>query len=80
MIVQFTYYLDHEWNGVVDLHLILDVTEARDPYGTGDSPTQLEVEFVSCVASDGNDYDFSTLHKYDVDKITELACDKHRGY
>lgn len=79
MIVQFTYPLDHEWNGVVDLHLILDVTETHDPYGTGDSPTQLEVEFVSCVASDGNDYDFTNLSNFDVTKISKIACDKYRG-
>lgn len=78
MIVQLDYILQTDADPVT-LSLVLSVTEERDPYGTGDSPAQLDVELEKCTASDGGFYDFSIMHKYDVDKITELACDKYRG-
>ena len=79
MIVNIDYRLNDEEQGVVMLDLTLDVTEENDPYGTGDSPAQLNVEFLTCVT--GNEpYDVYALHKYDVDKITKLACDKYREY
>lgn len=78
MIVQLDYILETDADPVI-LNLILDVTETCDPYGTGDSPTQLEVAIEKCTASDGGFYDFSIMHKYDVYKISKLACDKYRG-
>ena len=80
IIIQLDYRLNDEIYGVVMLDLLLMVTEEKDPYETGDSPTTLTVEFVSCIADNGRDYDFTNLHKHNVDKITKLACDKHRGY
>lgn len=64
----------------VGLHLILDVTVENDPFGTGDSPSQYYVNLISCVADNGEDYDFTNLSKYDVCQIEKFACEKVRGY
>ena len=79
MIVEIVYRLETDAEPAI-LNLVLSVTETHDPYGTGNSPTQLEVEFVSCVASDGNDYEFTNLSNFDVTKIGKIACNKYRGY
>ncbi len=78
MIVHLDYILETDEELII-LNLVLKVTETCDPYSTGDSPAQLNVELEKCTASDNGFYDFSIMHKYDVGKIIKLACNKYRG-
>lgn len=67
------YRLHKDDGSVAIVELLLKVTLELDPYGTGDSPAQYNVQFESCISDDSEQYDFTNLHKHDIAKIEKLA-------
>ena len=73
--VEFQYSIENEDGEEVILEVSCNVTMERDPFGTGDSPTEYEVTDVEL---DG--YDWDSLHSYYQQRIEQKAVELFRGY
>lgn len=89
--IEFDYVLEDYYNPISEgyerktLEVQCIVEEELDPYGTGDSPAQLNVKCASIVDKEdntGKQFDLLGDDRigYHAKRIERIACDKYRGY
>ena len=67
---------DHDDEIIVDC--LVDTYAERDPYGTGDSPTQYMIDVVK-VTHDGNDYEWTDQQEEDIiEQVMEYLAEDAR--
>ena len=65
---------------VEDHQVTANISECRDAYGTGDSPTLYEVELLEIIDPDGNVIYESDLSRFFYDEIIDKAIETFKGY
>lgn len=60
-------------------HITFSIDECRDAYGTGDSPTLYDVEFISIEDEDGNLIDENDLGRFFYDELIQEAINTYTG-
>ena len=65
-----------EYKGI-KLDCYVNVTVTRDPLGTGDSPTEYDVDYDYINLHD-DDIDIYALLENDIDKISDLVIEKYK--
>lgn len=63
----------------IDLDCKVKVTTTHDVYGTGDSPSETDVEFDWITLQNNSTEDLMPLLENDMDKITDLVLAAYRG-
>lgn len=67
---------DFELNGY---QVTADVTECRDGYGTGDSPTLYDVDIIGAIDDDGNEVELNDLGKFFYEQMVDEAINIYRS-
>ena len=62
--------IDFELNGY---EITADVTECRDGYGTGDSPTLYDVELLTVTDDEGQEVKVNDLGRFFYDQLIDEA-------
>lgn len=62
--------IDFELNGY---EVTADVTECRDGYGTGDSPTLYDVELLTVTDDEGQEVKVNDLGRFFYDQLVDEA-------
>jgi len=66
---------DFEYNGY---EVTADVTECRDGYGTGDSPTLYDVELLTVTDDEGQEVKVNDLGRFFYDQLVDEAISIYR--
>jgi hypothetical protein len=67
--------IDFELNGY---EVTADVTECRDGYGTGDSPTLYDVELLTVTDDEGQEVKVNDLGRFFYDQLVDEAISIYR--